>query len=202
MTLTSKKYERIYSKTGSDADLISTDDFNDMKDDFDNNHYLNDIGQRKILGPVLYQIQQMQDEIDYLRTEIALNKSKTTFPGLGTTSTTALAGDKIYKKITSETTEDLIVINTDNNIATGGVSKMLIANYSDSNEVTIDVFLEDATASASTNASNNKYYFINKMVLPVGVSLVLEDNMPFDDSVYNLRITTVGTSPLVSVIIK
>jgi hypothetical protein len=108
----------------------------------------------------------------------------------------------IYKKITSETTEDLIVINTDNNIATGGVSKMLIANYSDSNEVTIDVFLEDATASASTNASNNKYYFINKMVLPVGVSLVLEDNMPFDDSVYNLRITTVGTSPLVSVIIK
>jgi hypothetical protein len=104
MTLTSKKYERIYSKTGSDADLISTDDFNDMKDDFDSNHYLNDIGQRKILGPVLYQIQQMQDEIDYLRTEIALNKSKTTFPGLGTTSTTALAGDTKLISLGSGTT--------------------------------------------------------------------------------------------------
>ena len=113
MTLTSKKYERIYSKTGSDADLISTDDFNDMKDDFDNNHYLNDISQRKVLGPVLYQLQQMQDEIDYLRTEanaitantakkgitssqesaITANTAKTSFPGLGRTSTTALAGD-------------------------------------------------------------------------------------------------------------
>jgi hypothetical protein len=93
MTLTSKKYERIYSKTGSDADLISTDDFNDMKDDFDNNHYLNDISQRKVLGPVLYQLQQMQDELDVLRSEISDNKDKTTFPGFGTSSTTALAGD-------------------------------------------------------------------------------------------------------------
>jgi len=121
MTLTSKKYERIYSKTGSDADLISTDDFNDMKDDFDNNHYLNDIGQRKILGPVLYQIQQMQDEIDYLRTEILNNKNKTgitssqanaitantaktSFPGLGTTSTTALAGNTKLISLGSTTT--------------------------------------------------------------------------------------------------
>ena len=121
MTLTSKKYERIYSKTGSDADLISTDDFNDMKDDFDNNHYLNDIGQRKILGPVLYQLQQMQDEIDYLRTEILNNKNKTgitssqasaitantaktSFPGLGTTRTTALAGDTKIITLGSGTT--------------------------------------------------------------------------------------------------
>ena len=121
MTLTSKKYERIYSKTGSDADLINTSDFNDMKDDFDNNHYLNDISQRKVLGPVLYQLQQMQDEIDYLRTEILNNKNKTgitssqasaitantaktSFPGLGTTSTTALAGDTHLITLGSGTT--------------------------------------------------------------------------------------------------
>ena len=66
----------------------------------------------------------------------------------------------------------------------------------------IDVFLEDAAASTSTNASNNKYYFVNKMVLPVGVSLVLDDNVNFSSRLFNLRITTVGTSPLVSVIIK
>jgi hypothetical protein len=132
MTLTSKKYERIYSKTGSDADLISTDDFNDMKDDFDNNHYLNDIGQRKILGPVLYQIQQMQDEIDYLRTEIALNKSKTTFPGLGTTSTTALAGDTKLISLGSGTTyafSDLVenrgVFTIRLTVTSRGVTKVL-----------------------------------------------------------------------------
>tara|TARA_X000001388_G_C2218827_1_gene118389 strand:+ start:715 stop:1266 length:552 start_codon:yes stop_codon:yes gene_type:complete len=77
MALTSKIYERIFSKTGSDADLVSTSDFDEMKEDFDNNHYLNDVGQKKVLGPVLYQLQQMQDEIDYLRTEISSNKDKT-----------------------------------------------------------------------------------------------------------------------------
>ena len=35
----------------------------------------------------------MQDEITYLRTEISANKDKTTFPGLGTSSSTALAGN-------------------------------------------------------------------------------------------------------------
>ena len=43
----------------------------------------------------------------------------------------------IYKKITSETTEDLIKKSGD---AGGKINKILIANYSDSNEVTIDVF--------------------------------------------------------------
>ena len=104
-----------------------------------------------------------------------------------------------YKKITSETTDTLIEKDGQRG---GGISKILIANYSDSNNVTIDVFLEDAAASASTDASNNKYYFVNKMVLPVGVSLVLDDNLSFDVSKYNLRLTTVGTAPLVSLIIK
>jgi len=38
-------------------------------------------------------MQQMQDELDELRNEISTNKDKTTFPGFGTSSTTALAGD-------------------------------------------------------------------------------------------------------------
>ena len=67
MALTSKKFERIYSKTGSDADKISTSAFDEMKEDFDNNHYLNDVGQLKVLGPVLYQMQLMQNDIDELR---------------------------------------------------------------------------------------------------------------------------------------
>ena len=85
MALTSKKFERIYSKTGSDADKISTSAFDEMKEDFDNNHYLNDVGQLKVLGPVLYQMQLMQDELDYLRTEISSNKDNKTVVGSNTT---------------------------------------------------------------------------------------------------------------------
>jgi hypothetical protein len=85
MALTSKKFERIYSKTGSDADKISTSVFNEMKEDFDNNHYLNDMGQLRVLGPVLYQMQLMQDELDYLRTEISSNKDNKTVIGSSTT---------------------------------------------------------------------------------------------------------------------
>jgi|9_EtaG_2_1085328.scaffolds.fasta_scaffold00123_13 hypothetical protein len=108
----------------------------------------------------------------------------------------------IYKKITSATTEDLVTkVTTVGPSASGNISKLLIANYSDANAVTIDVFLEDAAASASTNVGNNKYYFINSLVLPVGTSLVLDDSLAFNSKTFNLRITTAGTSPLVSVII-
>lgn len=85
MALTNKKFERIYSKTGNDADKISASTFDEMKEDFDNNHYLNDVGQLKILGPVLYQMQLMQDELDYLRTEISSNKDNKTVVGSNTT---------------------------------------------------------------------------------------------------------------------
>ena len=93
MALNSKKYERIFSKTGSDADKISTNSFNEIKQDFDENRYLEDASEFSVLGPVLYQLQQMQDELDALRTEISTNKDKATFPGFGTSSTTALVGN-------------------------------------------------------------------------------------------------------------
>ena len=104
MALASKKYERMYSKTGSDADLVSTAVFDEMKEDFDNNMYLQDVGQAKFLGPVLYQLQQMQDELDALRTEISSNKDKTTFPGFGTSNSTALVGDTKLISIGANTT--------------------------------------------------------------------------------------------------
>ena len=62
-----------------------------IKANFDNGKHLEVLD----FGPeaaMIYQIQKMQEELDYLRTEIALNKAKTSMT-LGTTSTTALAGD-------------------------------------------------------------------------------------------------------------
>ena len=112
MALASKKYERMYSKTGSDADLVSTAVFDEMKEDFDNNMYLQDVGQAKLLGPVLYQLQQMQDELYALSTEISSKKDNTTFQGYGTSNSTALVGDTKLISIGANTTvsfSDMVV---------------------------------------------------------------------------------------------
>ena len=90
MALNSKKYSAVHSKTGDDKVKLKTT--------FDEGHIntfldLADNGTNPEFGALIYMIQEMQDELDYLRTEISSNKDKTTFPGLGTSSTTALAGD-------------------------------------------------------------------------------------------------------------
>ena len=46
----------------------------------------------------------MQEELDYLRTEISSNKDKTTFPGFGTSNSTALVGDTKLISIGANTT--------------------------------------------------------------------------------------------------
>lgn len=104
----------------------------------------------------------------------------------------------IYKKITSATTEDLI---TKGGQQGGSINSVLISNYSDANVVTISLFLEDAAASESTNPSNNKYFYIANLVMPIGTSIKFDDIGFFDSKKLNLRITVQGTSPLVSVII-
>jgi|TARA_B100000035_G_scaffold251220_1_gene220317 hypothetical protein len=88
MALSSKKYDTIHTKTGSDKDKL--------KDEFDNGYLtrISDIPDKEpALAALVYQVGLMQEELDYLRTEISSNKDKTTFPGFGTSSTTALAGD-------------------------------------------------------------------------------------------------------------
>ena len=92
MALSDKKYERMFSTTGSDADKVETSAFNEIKADFDSNSYIDNVGQFKELGPVIYQIQNIQDELDYLRGLVDTNKSKVSM-ALGTSDSTALAGD-------------------------------------------------------------------------------------------------------------
>tara|TARA_R110002012_G_scaffold307558_1_gene513081 strand:- start:56 stop:568 length:513 start_codon:yes stop_codon:yes gene_type:complete len=69
MALTSKKHEAIHGKTGDDLAAI--------KASFDNGEHtpLTDFGPE---AAIIYQMQKMQDEIDYLRTEISSNKNKAT----------------------------------------------------------------------------------------------------------------------------
>jgi len=84
MALTGKRFEAIHDKTGGDLAAI--------KANFDNNKHL-DVIDFPAEAAIIYQIQKMQDELDYLRTEISTNKDKATFPGFGTSGTTALVGN-------------------------------------------------------------------------------------------------------------
>ena len=101
MALSSARHEAIHDRTADDLAAI--------KANFDNGKHLDAID-FPVESAIMYQIQKMQEELDYLRTEVSTNKdktgittsqanaitantAKTSFPGLGTSSTTALAGD-------------------------------------------------------------------------------------------------------------
>ena len=114
----------------------------------------------------------------------------------------------IYKNITTATTTDLISRESKRTGtgASGYISKITICNVDTLQAENVSVFIEDATASASTDASNNKYYFIKDVDIPVGTTLVLEDNLGFNKNVYALRILTNsdsgGGTPSLSITIK
>ena len=112
MALTGKKYEKFYSTTGSGEDKVKTETLTKAEAfwDADRASGFKDLLNDLTLGPIVFQLQQMQDELDYLRTEISANKDKTgistaqanaitantakdEFPGFGTTAKTALAGN-------------------------------------------------------------------------------------------------------------
>ena len=105
MALTDKKYEDFYKTTGTDGDKISSKNLDMIESAFafSASHGFHDIIDDPFLGPLVYMIQKMQDELDYLRTEISSNKDKTSMT-LGTSGTTALAGDTNIVTIGSSTT--------------------------------------------------------------------------------------------------
>jgi len=109
----------------------------------------------------------------------------------------------IYKNITSGTTTTLI---TKGGVIKGNIGKITISNNDGHQADNVCLFLEDAAASASTDASNNKYYFFKDVDIPMGASLVLNDNLAFSSNAFNLRITTQnasdGGTPSLTVIIK
>ena len=95
MALASKKYQKFYETTGTGRDKIDTTKLSIAAAAWtaETAKGCADYMADPIFAPIIYQMQQMQDELDELRAEISTNKDKTTFPGFGTSSTTALAGD-------------------------------------------------------------------------------------------------------------
>ena len=74
----------------------------------------------------------------------------------------------------------------------GDIKKILISNNS-ANSATIGAYLDD---------DSKQHYFCKNVVVPSGTSLVLEDNLSFNKSIYNLKVVNAGTSPDITVIIK
>ena len=108
----------------------------------------------------------------------------------------------IYKNITSGTTTTLISKNS----ANGNIRKITIANVDGHQADNVCLFLEDETASTSTDAGNVKYYFFKDVDIPYGASLVIDDNLVFDAGKFHLRMVTQnasdGGTPSLTIIIK
>jgi hypothetical protein len=100
----------------------------------------------------------------------------------------------IYKQIDNNSgSAQTITVITKGSGVSGNIKKILIANENTSNAVDITVDL---------NYGTNTFTIIKEVEIPVKTSLVLSDNVSFDSNVFSLRITTSGTTPLITVIIK
>jgi len=136
MALTGKKYENFYITTGSGADKVDSKKLTNATNAWavekaeGCKKYVDD----PILSPIVFQLQQMQDELDALRTEISSNKSKATFPGFGTSSNTALAGDTTTISVSEQRA---IALNTAKTTFPGFGTSNSTALVGDTNIVTI-----------------------------------------------------------------
>ena len=99
----------------------------------------------------------------------------------------------IYNAITSATTTTLIAKNS--NIS-GSINKITICNNSANAATGISVHLWNGVGGQPVHP------FVHNVTIPSGVTLVLEDNLAFDGSKFNLRISNAGTDPDLTVIIK
>ena len=87
MALNDKRYGSVHNRTGDDKVRL--------KSNYDEGHIntfadLADNGTHPEFGALIYMIQEMQEELDYLRTEIATNKNKT---GISPTQASAITAN-------------------------------------------------------------------------------------------------------------
>ena len=92
-------------------------------------------------------------------------------------------------KISGSTAVELISSLTKFNI-----KSISLANIHDSDSVTVDLYLSDAS---------NSYYILKNVVIPKGVTMFLEDEfVEFERTVYSLYIKLGSGSSTVDVIIR
>ena len=89
----------------------------------------------------------------------------------------------IYKNFSGDQTNAIIVLK--NGSRSGLIKKILITNTHSANTQSTRIDLFDGT---------NTYILYNNIDIPPKTSLVLTDNLAFDKSIYNLRLTTTGSA--------
>ena len=99
----------------------------------------------------------------------------------------------VYKAITSATTTTLI---PKNERADGVIEKITICNNSASPATSVSVHFWNGVGGQPVHP------IIHNATIPTGATLMLEDNLDFDGSEYNLRISNAGTDPDITVIIS
>jgi len=169
MALSSAEHEPFFVTTGTGKDKANTDDLAQATSAWADSktngckRYLSD----PILAPLVYQLQKMQDEIDYLRTEISANKDKATFPGFGTSNSTALVGDTTTisgaqaSAITANTAKTSMTLGTSGSTALAGDTRIpaftaddtSVANTTKSTAITFGNFTATAGGKGSTTYS-------------------------------------------------
>ena len=98
-----------------------------------------------------------------------------------------------YTNITTSPTETTLITRGSN--VSGNIKKISIANFSDDvGGATVNLFLEDA--------SDVDFYIIKNVIIPKGVTLVLTDNLYFNEKRHSLKLYNTGTSPALTVRIK
>ena len=124
--LSTKKYETLYLTSGGGASDVSSivskaEDLFDDERAFGMKYYL----EHPDFAPFVFAIKQLQEEIDYLRTEITLNKRKTP---ISTGANTTLAfGDLTATTVKGKTTYSITLTATrDFGGKTGLVTKSTI----------------------------------------------------------------------------
>jgi hypothetical protein len=95
----------------------------------------------------------------------------------------------IYANIVQLTGQTLI---TSSDRHGSNLSKISIANTSNSHKAIVDVYLDDGT---------EHFYFIKHGTIDEGTSLILVDCLAFDRNRFDLKIDNTGNSAAVSVII-
>jgi len=105
MALESAKFTAIHNKRGSDLTA--------MQSAFDNDKHL-DIIDFPAEAAMLFQIKKMQEELEYLRTEISLNKAKVSLAG---PSTSISFGDLITTTSRGRTTYTIVLTATKNGVS-------------------------------------------------------------------------------------
>lgn len=106
MALTSKKYGEMYSKDTSLANGLAQEEVTDLESSFNNNEHIIDKGMFSVLKPVLYQIKLLQEELDYLRTEISNNKDNRIVIG---NNTVISFGDMVEVSAKGKTTYNIVM---------------------------------------------------------------------------------------------